>query len=136
MISRLLPALLLLLSSNIQAVEFPVEVIEYLDDTKIVAFLNESDIVKTAQWTAPTSAPPITIANAVEAVQKYIAPQNSSNKTSLVDIELKQIPNHKNYWHYLVKTETADHDTLANQYYVVLMDGKVVPAIEEPESYK
>lgn len=136
MLLRILPAVLLLISSHLQADEYPVEVIEYFDNTKIVAFLNESDIVNTSTWYPSTSAPPLTIANAMDAVQKHVVPKVDSEKVSLVNIELKPIPNHKNYWHYLVKTRTTNPGKLANQYYVVLMDGKVVPAIMEPESFK
>jgi hypothetical protein len=135
-ITRVLSVILFLLSTTIQAVEYPVEVIEYLDNTKIVAFLNESDIKKTPQWTPLSSEPPLTIAGAIDAVQKHIKPVKDLSKMNLLGIELKQIPHHKNYWHYVVKTRTKSGDLPVSHYFVVLMNGKVIPAIKEPESVK
>ena len=134
MLTRTLLAVLLLLSSQIQAVEYPVEIIEYIDNVRVVAFVNESDINKSPQWDPP-SAPPLSMASALSAVQSHIAPV-PINRDTLIGIELKPIPRHKHYWHYLVKNKMQSEDKSVSHYYVVLMDGKVIPAIREPESVK
>ena len=134
MLTRTLLAVLLLLSSQIKAVEYPVEIIEYIDNVRVVAFVNESDINKSPQWDPP-SAPPLSMANALSAVQRHIAPA-PINSDSLIGIELKPIPRHAHYWHYLVKNKVRGEEKSVSHYYVVLMDGKVIPAIKEPESVK
>jgi len=136
MFTRVLPALLLLMSSSVYALEFPSEIIETLDDTTIIAYLNESDINKTAKWRPSASEPPLSIAGAVAELQRYITANPHPGKESLRAIELKQIPRHKHYWHYLVRTRVKNEGGTANHFYMVLMDGKVIPAIMEPESYK
>jgi hypothetical protein len=134
MLTRTLLAVLLLLSSQIQALEYPVEIIEYIDNVRVVAFVKESDIDKSPKWDPP-SEPPLSIANAIDAVQRYIAP-SSINNENLIGIELKQIPRHKHYWHYIVKNKMLTAEKPVSHYYVVLMNGKVIPAIKEPESVK
>ena len=134
MLTRTLFALLLLCSSQSQALEYPVEIIEYIDNVRVVAFVKESDIDKSPQWD-PGSAPPLSIANAISAVQQHIAPAPISSDT-LIGIELKKIPRHEHYWHYLIKNKQRSEDRLVSHYYVVLMNGKVIPALKEPEAYK
>ena len=133
MLSRVLFALLLL-STQAQAIEYPVEIIEYLDNNRVVAFVNESDIKKSPQWDPP-GEPPLSMAKAVSAVEQYIAPAPINGET-LIGIELKKIPRHQHQWHYLVKNKVQTEDQMVSHYYVVLMDGKVIPAIKEPEAYK
>jgi hypothetical protein len=55
---------------------------------------------------------------------------------TLTGIELKKIPRHEKHWHYLVKTKSEVDDIVESHYFIVLMDGKVIAAIKEPESIK
>lgn len=133
---KLLALSLLLISSKLFAVEFPVEVSEYIDDVKIDAYINKHDINDKSKWTPFEAAPGLTIDAALAAVKKYIDTSTDFKNTSLVGIELKPIPHHEAYWHYLVKTKSVvDNETKAH-FFVVLLDGKVVSAIQEPDSIK
>jgi hypothetical protein len=51
------------------------------------------------------------------------------------EIEIRPLPGYPTRWHYLVKVA---NDALISKYslYVVLMDGKIIPASIEPEGYK
>ena len=136
MLLRLLPIMLILFTSKIQAMEFPIEVIEYIDNSRVVAFINESDIDKTLSWTPFTSAPPLSLNSALGLIQKYATSDLKLNNATLSEIELRQIPKHKNYWHYLVKMQASVDEKMRNYYFIVLMNGKIISGIREPQSIK
>jgi len=137
MFLRLLPLLLLLPSANTYANKFPIEIIEYLDNTKIVAFINEKDMEKTLAWSpADGTTPPLTMENALKAIQKYTATDSALTHAALQEIELKQIPHHEKQWHYLVEMKTKDADKSESHYLIVLMNGKVLPGLQEPDGIK
>ncbi|MDT8282152.1 MAG: hypothetical protein RQ982_04980 [Gammaproteobacteria bacterium] len=136
MFIRYLPFLLLLLTSRILANEYPVEIFEYLDDTKVVAFLKNSDIDKTAEWVPLETEVPLNINSALKAISDLAATDDSLKLISLTSIEIKQIPGHPNHWHYLVEMTTENTGKIQPQYFIVLLDGKVIPAVKEPEGFK
>jgi len=170
MFIKYLPFLLLLVSSRILANEYPVEIFEYLDDTKVVAFLKDSDIDKTAQWIPLETEVPLNINGALKAVSDLVLKDSDIDKTAqwipletevplningalkavsdladtddsleiiaLTSIELKQIPGHPKHWHYLIKMKTESNGEIQPHYFVVLLDGKVIPAVKEPETFK
>jgi hypothetical protein len=49
---------------------------------------------------------------------------------------LRRIPQHEDDWHYMVKMHTEEDGAVRNHYLFVLMSGKVIPALNEPESIK
>ena len=132
---------LLLLSTLIcgsaQAFKSSIEIIEQFDDVKLVAFIDENHIKDYPLWHPLTEAPPLSVQAAIMAVKNL---QNSNDKSSTVkaisEIELRELAHHKDYWHYLVKTKTGNDDESRIEVYVVLMNGKVIPAAIETESYK
>ena len=137
MFLRLLPLVFLLLSANTYAYKFPTEIIEYIDNTKIVAFINENDLQKTLPWSPRESVtPPLTMENALKAVQKYAAADSTLSHAALGEIELKQIPHHEKLWHYLVQMKTQSNEKSESHYLIVLMNGKVLPGLKEPEVIK
>ncbi len=136
MLVRLLPLLLVLLAGKVFARESPIEVFEYIDDVKIVAFIKESDIERGLYWAPFEGSPPLTISKALANVYKHLAANPKLAKATLVEIKLKEIPRHKGYWHYLIKLNTKTNHKLHSYYFVVLMDGKIFPALREPESFK
>lgn len=138
MLIRILPLLLILFSGKTLAIEFPLEVIEYLDNAKVVAFINEADIDKSLPWKPFGGAPPLTLERAIDLMQQHATADLKLKNVSLVEIELKQIPHHENYWHYLVKMR-ADADAADKRrsyYFIILMNGKIISGIREPESIK
>jgi hypothetical protein len=137
MFLRLLPLVFLLLSANTYAYKFPTEIIEYIDNTKIVAFINENDIQKSLPWSPlEGTTPPLTMENALKAVQKYTTTDSSLTHAALQEIELKQIPKHEKQWHYLVKMKTQSDEKSQSHFLIVLMSGKVLPGLREPEVIK
>jgi hypothetical protein len=134
---RWLAVLSMMFCATAQSSPFPIQIIEQFDDARIVAFINESDVNNSAQWNPLKDAPPLSVASAIEAVkQHYLAHNNSLDSLSITEIEIRQVPQHKNHWHYLIKVKSNIDLEFKNTFYVVLMDGKVIPAIVEPKSYK
>jgi len=120
-------------SANAHSYQPKVEIIEQFDNLKMVAFINMEDVNNIPKWMPGNNAPPLTVAEAIEAVNSF----NNMQKTTkpIAEIEIRQIPKHKGNWHYLIK---VTNNTMKSKYdiYVVLMSGKVIPAIIEPQSYK
>ena len=127
---------LFLVAGALQARPFPVEIIETLDDVKVVAFISDADIKSSVSWSPMSSAPPLSIAAAIQAIKKEMAGKHDLDKATINEIELKQIPYHADHWHYLVKVSATGNNHSIDHYFVVLMSGKVIRAIKEPESYK
>jgi hypothetical protein len=132
----ILSSLLLFTTSTVHAFTPPVEVIEYIDDVKIVGYLDQNDIKKSAQWAPFENPPPLSINDALISVKQYLKKNNEFNNTKLIDIELKRIAHYEAYWHYIVKTRYQDDAARKSRFYMVLMNGKVVSALKEPESIK
>jgi hypothetical protein len=132
----IIAALLLLFSARLQALEFPIEIIESIDNSRVVAFVNETDIDQDINWSPFTGEPPLTVAGALTAIQRQIATDPGLSGAALTEIGLRQIPHHETHWHYLVKLQTRADDKLLAHYFIVLMDGKVIRGLREPQAVK
>lgn len=128
-----LSVFLFLFSVNAHSYQSKIEIIEQFDDIKMIAFVDMEDINGNPQWVPGVNAPPLTVAQAVAVVSAF----NNKAKAErpVVEIELRKVPKKKNNWHYLIKVSNS---AMKSKYdiYVVLMSGKVIPAIIEPQSYK
>jgi hypothetical protein len=136
MLSRMLPLLLVLLSANVLARGFPVEVFEYIDNARVVVFVNEADIDKTLHWIPFEGALPLTLTDALNAIQQHVAANPELTNAVLSGVELKPVPHHEGYWNYLVRMKTFTDGKPVSHYFIVLMDGKIVSGIKEPETVK
>ena len=136
MYKKLLPLLVLLFSGKALAFEFPIEVTEYFDDVKIVAYIDKSDINEVSHWIPFEKQPPLSIYDALQAVKKFMISNSVFGDATVTGIELRRIPHHEIYWHYVVKVKYKDKENIRPHFFVVLMDGKVISAIREPESIK
>ncbi len=133
----LLLLLTLAFSANAQSYQPSIEIIEQFDDVKLVAFIRESDLENYPQWNPVKEAPPLTINQAIQAVHDYHKKNNAELATETVnEIELKKMTRHEKYWHYLIKIKINGSGDAKYQVYIVLMNGKVIPALTETESYK
>lgn len=142
MLNKLLTGMLLLAASTACAasdqVQFPEEIIERFDNSRVIIYINTSDITDTPAWNLAAGEPPLTIQALSQIIRTRIA-QDDTLKDAVVDrIELKRIQHHEaqQRWYYLVEMKTLTDGRTLKHYLAVLMDGKVVPAIREPESYK
>ncbi len=134
--SLALALLLAAVALQARAYQLPVEIFEYADDVKIVAFIDKKDIDESQNWRAFESAPPLSVNDALAAVKRHInARQPEIGGATLETIELRQIPQHPGHWHYMVKLKNGDPKH-PYHYFVVLMNGKVVPAVHEIAAVK
>jgi len=136
MLIRVMPFLLLLMSGKVLAFEFPIEITEYVDEVRIAAHINKEDIDKNIQWTPFQGPPPLSIQEALKAVQEHMKSDENMVSAKLVEIELRPIPHQEKSWHYLVRMRYQSGDKVQPHFYLVLMNGKVISAIREPESIK
>ncbi|HFD31533.1 MAG TPA: hypothetical protein ENJ28_02305 [Gammaproteobacteria bacterium] len=135
MLLRLFPVVILLFSKSLFAYESPIEIIEYIDNVKVVAFISKADIKDTPAWSPFKSKPPLSIEKALNKVKLFLHKNDLQNIT-MHEIELKRVPHHNESWHYLVKLSYKLNSEVHNHYFVVLMSGKVIAALKEPESIK
>jgi hypothetical protein len=127
--------LLTIFSGSAQA--STIEIIEQFDDLRLVAFVNEGDIQDYPLWHPLKEAPPLSISSAIQAINDlYKVNKTELMVESIKEIELRKLPHYEKYWHYLVKVKSNDMEKVKYQVYVVLMNGKVIPALLETESYK
>jgi len=137
MLSKWVLLLLIIVSANTLAGKAAIEIIEQFDDFKVVAFVNEADIEDYPVWQSLVDTPPLPVNEAIRLVQGHLGEVGKSAETDVIkEIELREIPRHPNYWHYLVKTENNDFGPSRYGIYVVLMSGKIIPAIVEPDAFK
>ncbi|VAW78127.1 hypothetical protein MNBD_GAMMA15-1015 [hydrothermal vent metagenome] len=128
--------LLFLLSSSVFAFKFPIEMIEGVDGAKVVVYVNKSDIDSEARWMPFDEAPPLSMTDALAAVKAYLKKSPDLPDSALEEIQLRRIPHHENDWHYMVVMRALSDGKPVLHYYAVLMSGKVIQAIREPESFK
>jgi len=136
MFRAVLVGLLLSLSSGAFAFKFPIEMIEGVDGARVIVYINEEDIDTDVHWAPFEGEPPVSVGEALAAVRTHVEQNASFGDVTLRDIQLRRIPRHDNDWHYMVVLQSQRGGSPVLHYYAVLMTGKVIPAILEPESYK
>lgn len=124
---------MLALSSSAHAMQPKVEIFEQFDDLRMVAFLNSDDINNSPAWNPDSGAPPLSVNQAVQAVKDFIKTGDQTGE--IRKIEIRQVPKNTERWHYLIKVSN-DARKAKFDIFIVLMDGKVIPAIIEPSAYK
>ncbi len=128
---------LTIMSVNAQSGQLAIEIIEQFDDSKVVAFIGEDDIENYPIWQKLENVPPLPVNEAVKLVQYHLNGGGQGVNSSVVkEIEIREIPRHPGYWHYLVKIKNNDAEGGKYRVFVVLMNGKLIPAIVEPDSFK
>ena len=130
---RWLPIFFLILSANAHALQSKIEKLEQFDNLRMVAFVDKKAIRDSPEWNPNIDPPPLTIVEAIQAVKEFN--KASKNLGAIKEIEIRPVPNYEKHWHYLIKIA---NDLMKTKYsiYVVLMSGKVVPAIIEPQAIK
>ena len=142
MYRRLLSALLILMTilvgNKALANEFPLEIIERFADARIVIYTQKNAIEESPAWSPSEGAPPLTIEILVKTIQKWSTADPNLAKSTIRKIELKPISHYENLdrWYYLVQLKIESQDHAGMHYVAVLMNGKILSAIREPETYK
>ena len=135
MLNKLFPAILLFgFFSQSYAFQFPLEIIDYMDDATIIVYAKKDDINNTSVWIPGEGNVPLGINELVSKVNSWLKTQPEMSALKINEIELKKVKKHEkeNYWYYLLQLK--NHNDI--QYLAVLMNGQILPAIKEPKSYK
>ncbi len=119
-----------------KSTDWPIEIFESMDNSKLIIFLKDADIAVSPEWQPATGAPPMGIATVLTKVNQWIADDASLKGLGVNEIELKPINKHKRHWYYLVKLKSLENLKQKPTYVAVLLSGKVVPAMVEPASIK
>ena len=136
MFNKMLISLLFLVTTSAQAFHFPEELIEYVDETRIVAFVPADDLAAAGIWMPFDSTPPLSMTDALSAVKSQIESEPKLAEARLQNIVLAPIPHHEQQWHYVAKLTTVNGEHSEDHYLLVLMNGKVIAAMGEPDSIK
>lgn len=138
MLLRFFAATLFVFSSNVLAVEFPVEIVDQFDNSRVVAYVNQGDVDKSPSWNPADGAPPLTIGAMLKSLDNWIAEDSTLKGAEVSKIELKPIMNKEieGRWYYLVKLTCKSTENPKVSYAAILMNGKVSAAIREPDPFK
>ena len=139
MFRRLIGAALLAAAwSSASAANWPLEIIDHLDEAKIVVYVNESDIERSPAWDPATGTPPFKLADVLDAIARWEKRNAKSGDYDIEKIELKRISHHEKQgrWYYLVQLREPGDSKRRHHYVAVLLNGVTAAAIEEPASYK
>ncbi len=135
MLHKLFPVILLFgCFSQTYAFQFPLEIIDYMDNATIIVYAKKDEINSTSTWIPGEGNVPLNIDELVGKVSSWLKTQSKMSAFKINEIELKKVKHHEkdNYWYYLIQLKN-NSDT---QYIAVLMNGRILPAIKEPRSYK
>jgi hypothetical protein len=126
---RWICALFIALAANAIASPSSIELVEQFGDYRLVAFIEASDIDNSPEWNPAVDAPPLSINEAILSAAQLGA--DSVMPGDVREIDIRPVPGHTGRWHYLIKFVDEERQP-GFSFYVVLMNGKVIPAIVEP----
>jgi len=131
---RLITLCVTMLSTGAHASEYNVEIFEQFDNIRVVALIKSDDIDNSPVWNPAVDPLPLRVEDAIQAIRDFSKQPGITG--NIKEIELRTINNYPGHWHYLIKM--VANDVLPHKYnvYAVLMDGKVIPAVIEPEAIK
>jgi hypothetical protein len=131
-------AITLLVGNETLAKPFPTEIIERFGDARIIVYTQQSAIDEAPAWKPTEGAPPLTIEALIKTVENWRTAHPELTRATIRKIELKPIAHNENRkrWYYLVQLKVEEQDRSTMHYLAVLMNGKILPAIREPEPYK
>ena len=124
--------------AKVNAAPWPLEIYDVMDDHKIVVFLHDDDIIASPEWRPSEGPPPLTIEAALRHLRDWIGNDKRLAGAEFHELELKPIHSHdqQHRWYYLVQLTHVDGGHGKPRYAVILLNGKVVPAMVEPASFK
>jgi hypothetical protein len=131
---RLITLVIAIFATGAHASQNKTEIVEQFDNIRVVTFIESDDITNSPVWNPDIDPLPLSVDGAIQAIRDFS--KQAPNIGSVKEIELRTIKDNPGHWHYLVKMAGKDANKQKCKVYAVLMDGKVIPAIIEPESIK
>jgi len=123
--------LLASMAAAAQAARLPAEVVENLDQYRIVLYLSEDQIDAIPAWQPGKGKPPMSLEAAVNRTLEWIGTSDLLKDARIHELKYKPVHNYesRNRWYYLVELRMQG---TKKRFLAILPDGQVVPAIEEP----
>ena len=131
---RIVTLVIFILATSAFASQSNVAIYEQFDDIKVVAVINKDDIKNSPKWNPGFDPLPLSVDDAIKAMRDFFKQPKMIG--TIEEIEIRTIKNFPGNWHYLFKVAASDTDNRKHEIYVVLMNGKVIPAFIEPETIK
>jgi|GEM_PF-932907 len=128
----------LLYAARADAGQWPLEIFEVMDDKKIVVFLKDEEIAASPEWQPAEGAPPLSIGSVLKTVGDWVEKDPRLAGSQVQELALKPIHGHEkeHRWYYLVRLHGKQDPRKTTHYLIVLLSGKVTPAIVEPMAIK
>jgi hypothetical protein len=114
-----------------QAASLPSEVVENLDQYRIVLSIGDERIKAMPAWRPGEGKPPMSLEAAVARTLEWIESKALLKDATIYELKYKPVHNYETLdrWYYLVELRMRDG---MKRFLAVLPDGQVVPAIAEP----
>ena len=114
-----------------RASSLPAEVVENMDQYRIVLYLSDEQVNAIPEWQPGEGKPPMSLQDAVSHVLAWIARDTSLAGAKIYELKYKPVHNYEklNRWYYLVELRM---EAGKKRFVAVLPGGQVVSAIEEP----
>lgn len=133
MTSRISTLVLLvgLTAGRAQASALPAEVVENLDESRIVLYLSEPQIEAMPAWRPGEGKPPMSLEEAVNRTLAWTGERDLYKDASIYELKYKPVHNYEalDRWYYLVELRLPGG---RKHFLAVLPGGAVIPAIQEP----
>lgn len=114
-----------------RAAQLPVEVVETLDQNRLVVYLSEAQIDAIPAWQPGAGQPPMSLQAAVARALEWIRDRDLYTDARIYELKFKPVHNYEalNRWYYLVDLRLPGG---RRHFIAVLPNGDVVPAMVEP----
>ncbi len=132
-------ALILSAAGAARARYWPITSVEYLDDKRVVLYIDDQELENGPQWDPEMRELPLSVYDAVLLVRDWAEKNHPDyNEFDVHEIVLKHIATHEHHrrWFYLIYLDAkvnGKYVPSAHLFAAVLFDGKVIPAVEEPK---
>lgn len=122
-----------------QARYWPITSVEYLDDKRVVLYIDDQELENGPQWNPEMRELPLSVYDAVSLAKDWAAKNHPDyDAFDVHEVVLKHIATHEHHrrWFYLIYLDAKVGGRFvpsAHLFAAVLFDGKVIPAVEEPK---
>ena len=131
---RLITLVIVISATSAYASQSNVDLYERFDDFRVVAVIKKEDINNSPTWNPGMDPLPLSVDGAIQSIRDFIKQPDMIG--AIEKIEIRGIKNYPGHWHYLFKVATDDTNSSGYKMYLVLLNGKVIPAFIEPDAIK
>ena len=131
---RLITLVIVISATSAYASQSKVDLYERFDDFRVVAVIDKEDMNNSPTWNPGIDPLPLGVDAAIRSIRDFI--KQADTVGAIEKIEIRGIKNYPGQWHYLFKVATDHTNSSGYKMYLVLLNGKVIPAFIEPDAIK